>query len=167
MKDSSSNDHRTSYYILDREYFSECFDQSADTTTGFNSYRLAIALATISCALFMLEMETYIAWFLLCLSGVELLSIRYKRAWWITRQMLSRAAGSKVDIRIDDDGIFTKSPHHQQSMNWSDITEIKCTERGFVICHDSGNRYLSKNGLGAVAVNLLTEKYKGLDSDKG
>lgn len=71
----------------------------------------------------MSEAAIYIAWFLLCLSGVELLSIRYKRAWWITRQMVSGAAGSKVGLRIDDEGIFTKSPHHQQSILWKDIID--------------------------------------------
>lgn len=160
MKDTDHSSDHSSYYILNREYFSECFDQTANTTASFKTYRLAIALAALASALFLMESEVYIAWFLLCLSGVELLSIRYKRGWWITRQMLSRAAGTKVNIRINDQGIFTDSPHYQQSMLWDDITDIKSTERGFMISLDSGSSYLSRSGLDEEFLTLLAARGK-------
>lgn len=158
MTDTDTNTPHTNYYILNREYFSECFDQTANTETSFKTYFLAIALASIACALFMSESETYIAWFLLCLSGVELLSIRYKRAWWIARQMISRAAGSKVNIRIDDEGISTQRGDHQQIMLWADITGITRTEKGFVISHATGNHYLSNSCLDDGALALLNTR---------
>jgi hypothetical protein len=107
-----------------------------------------------------MEIGAYVVWFSLCLSGLELLSIRYKRSWWIARQMLSSAAGSKVNIRIDDQGIFTNSPYHQQAWLWSDITEIKNTEKGFVIIQNSGTSYLSSSGLNGEFTALLTTKTK-------
>jgi len=156
----SSYSSYSSYYILNREYFSECFDESANTKTNLRTYRLALFFSIVAAALFTMEAEAYVAWFVVCLSGVELLAIRYKRSWWITRQMFSRAAGSKVNIRIDDQGIFTDSAHHQKSMLWNDITEIRGTEKGFVISHSSGFHYLSRSGLGESILALLAAKQK-------
>lgn len=152
----TSNDH-SSYYILNREYFTECFDESS-TPTSLKAYRQGILFILVACVLFAMKIEAYVAWFLLALGGVELLSIRYKRGWWVTRQMLSRSAGSKVNIRINDQGIFTDSPHHQQSILWSDVSEIKSTEKGFVIIHDSGSNYLSRSGLDEDFLELLAAK---------
>ena len=155
----TSTDH-TNYYILNREYFSECFDESANTATSLKTYRQAILLIIMAGVFFVMEIQAYVAWFLLGLGGVELLSIRYKRSWWIARQMLSRAAGSKVNIRIDDQGIFTDSAYHQQGILWNDITELKNTEKGFVVIHNSGTSYLSSSGLDEDVLALLTAKAK-------
>ena len=155
---TDSDTEHTSYYILDREYFSECFDESANTAASFKTYRQAILLIIMASIFFVMEVEAYLFWFLLCLSVVELLSIRYKRSWWIARHMLSRAANSKVNIRIDDQGIFTLSPFHQQDWLWNDISEIKSTEKGFVVIHNSVTSYLSKSGLDEDALALLTTK---------
>ena len=78
--------------------------------------------------------------------------------------MLSRAAGSKISIRIDDQGIFTDSTYHQQGMLWNDITEIKSTDKGFLILHNSGTNYLSRNGLNEDILALLAAKEKRYSS---
>ncbi len=158
----TDTDH-TSYYILNREYYSECFDESANTAASLKTYRQVILFIIVAGVFFVMEIEAYVVWFLLCLGGVELLSIRYKRSWWIARQMLSRAAGGKVNIRIDDQGIFTDSTYHQQDMLWSDIAEIRGTEKGFVITHNSGTSYLSRSGLDEDVLALLVAKEKALD----
>ncbi|MGK0441886.1 MAG: hypothetical protein ACJA0N_001691 [Pseudohongiellaceae bacterium] len=155
----TSADH-SSYYILNREYFSECFDQSANTATSLKTYRQAILFIIVASIFYMMEIEPYVVWFLICLSVVELLSIRYKRSWWVARQMLSRAAGSKVNIRIDDQGIFTDSIYHQQAMLWSDIAEINNTEKGFVVIYNTGTRYLSRRGIEENTLALLDAKAK-------
>ncbi len=72
--------------------------------------------------------------------------------------MISRAAGSKVNIRIDNEGISTQRGDHQQRMFWNDITEINYTEKGFVISHATGNHYLSKSCLDDGALALLNAK---------
>jgi len=156
--DTSSNNGHTSDYILNREYFSEYFDESANTTTSFKTYRQAVFFIVVAGLFFVMDIEAYVVWFLICLTGVELLSIRYKRSWWITRQMISRAAGSKITIRIDDQGIFTKGTYHQQGMLWNDIAEIKSTDKGFLILHSGGTSYLSRNGLNENALALLAAK---------
>ena len=146
--------------MLDRDYFTECFEQSANTTTNFATFRLAILFFVMAAVFFMLETKAVAAWFLLALGAVELLSIRYKRGWWVARQMISRAAGSTVNLRIDEQGIFTESTHNQLSIHWEDIVEIKATEKGFVIVHVKGVNYLSKKGLGDEVLGLLNEKVK-------
>jgi hypothetical protein len=153
-------DADTSYYILDREYFSECFDESANPATSFKTYRQAILFIIVAGVCFVMVFNAYVVWFFLCLSIVELLSIRYKRSWWITRQMLSRAAGSKVNILIDDRGIFTHSTYHQQGILWNDIAEINSTEKGFVVIHKSGTNYLSRSGIDEGVLALLDAKAK-------
>jgi len=155
---SNTSSGHTSDYTLNREYFSECFDESANTATSLKTYRQAIFFIVVAGLFFVMDIEVYVVWFLICLTGVELLSIRYKRSWWITRQMISRAAGSKISLRIDDQGIFTDGTYHQQGMLWNDIAEIKSTEKGFLILHDSGTNYLSRNGLGEGALALLATK---------
>lgn len=153
-------DKDTSCYILNRQYFSECFDESATTATNLKTYRQAIFFIIVAGLFFVMEINAYAVWFLVCLSAVELLSIRYKRSWWITRQMLSRAAGSKVHLRINDQGIFTDSAYHQQGMLWNDIAEIKSTEKGFIVIHNSDTSYLSRSGIDEDGLALLDARVK-------
>ena len=155
-KDTSTG--HTSYYILNREYFSECFDESAHTAISLKTYHQAIFFIIVAGVFFIMEIEAYVVWFLICLTGVELLSIRYKRSWWITRQMCSPDAGSKVNIRIAAPGLFPDSAHHQLSILWNDITELKSTEKGFVVIHNSGTSYLSRSGLNEDVLALLAAK---------
>jgi hypothetical protein len=160
----SEKDNATAYssdYILNREYFSECFDESTNTTISLKTYRQAILLIIMTSVFFVLKIGGYVAWFLLCLSILELLSIRYKRSWWIARQMFSRSAGNKVNLRINDQGIFTDSTYSKKGMLWNDITEIKNTEKGFLITHFSGTSYLSRSGLDEDILALLTAKTNG------
>jgi len=158
-KDTTSTSH-TSHYILNREYFSECFDQSANTTTSLKTYRQAILFSIMAGLFFVMEIEPYLVWFLICLSVVELLSIRYKRGWWIARQMLSRAADSKVNLKIDDQGIFTDSAYHQQAWLWNDITDITSTDKGFVVTYNGGTSYVSRSGLDEGVLAVLSAKAK-------
>ncbi|WP_372834440.1 YcxB family protein [Pontibacterium sp.] len=157
-QDSNTSTDQSSHYILNREYFTECFDQSVDTTVSLKKYRLAILLIIMSAVLFTVEAEPHIAWFLLALGAVELLSIRYKRSWWVARQMLSRRANSRVNVRIDEQGIYTDSKHHQQSILWDDIAELKTTEKGFIVIHKGGTNYLSRTGLDKDFLARLNDK---------
>ncbi|WP_019531326.1 YcxB family protein [Dasania marina] len=148
----------SSDYILNREYFSECFDESAHSQTGVNAYRKAIMLLAIAAGLFYFEANGYATWFMLSLAVVEIFSIRYRRGWWVARQMLSRASGSKVKLHLDEQGISTDSQQHQQCILWGDISELRETEKGFVVSHKSGRNYLSKSALDEAALVFLRAK---------
>jgi hypothetical protein len=158
MTDADTSIEQNSYYVLNRDYFSECFDESVNTTTSVKTYVKAIGLIIMASVIYAMDIEIYVAAFLLCLGVVELLSIHYKRSWWINRQMLGRTAGTKVVVRVNDQGIFTDSTHHQQDIHWRDIDEIKGTEKGFLVKNTSGTSYLSKSGLDEDALILLTGK---------
>ncbi len=162
MTDTDTSTDHSSHYILNREYFTECFDESASTATGLKAYRKAILLIIGASIFFVMDFDVYVAWFLLALGSVELLSVRYRRSWWVARQMISRAAGSKVSIRINDQGIFTDNTSHQKSILWSDIAEIKSTEKGFIVIHNQGTSYLSKSGLEKDFLDFLAEKSKAM-----
>lgn len=158
MSDADASTEHSSHYVLNRDYFSECFDESANTSTSVKTYGKAIGLIAMASAIYAMDIEIYVAAFLLCLGVVELLSIRYKRSWWINRQMLSRAAGSKVVVRVNEQGIFTDSTRLKQDIHWGDINEIKGTEKGFLVKHGSGTSYLSKSGLDEGALGMLAGK---------
>jgi len=159
MTDADASTEHNSYYVLNRDYFSECFDESANTTTSVKTYVKAIVLIIMASVIYAMDIEIYVAAFLLCLGVVELLSIRYRRSWWINRQMLGRTAGSKVVVRVTDQGIFTDGTHYKQGIHWGDIDEIKGTEKGFLVKHTTGGTsYLSKSGLDEGALILLTGK---------
>jgi len=160
MTDKDTSTGHSSDYILNRDYFTECFNESATPATGLKAYRKAILLIIGASIFFVMDFDVYVAWFLLALGSVELLSVRYRRGWWVARQMISRASGSKVSIRIDDQGIFTDNTYHQKSILWNDITEIKSTEKGFIIIHNQGTSYLSKSGLDNDFLDFLAEKSK-------
>ena len=148
----------SSYYMLDRDYFSECFDQSAQPQTGFNAYRKAMLLLGIAACLFVIGIEAYAAWFILALAVLEVFSIRYRRAWWIARQMLSRASGSKVNLYVDAVGISSESTHHKQCIEWADISELLETSKGFVISHSNGRNYVSKSILDDDALGFIRQQ---------
>lgn len=160
MTDTDSSTEHSSSYILNREYFTECFDESAPPAIGLKPYGKAILLTIGSGIFFVAEIHAYVAWFLLALGIVELLSVRFRRGWWVARQMISRAAGTKVSIRVNDQGIFTDNNRHQRSILWSDITEIRSTEKGFLIVHNKGTTYLSKKGLDKDFLDFLADKSK-------
>lgn len=158
MTDTDSNTEHSSSYILNREYFNECFDETASPSVGLKPYRKALALLIGASIFFVVDIDVAVAWFLLALGTVELLSVRYRRSWWVARQMISRAAGSTVSIRMDDQGIFTDNTYHKRSILWDDVTEIKSTEKGFIIIHNQGTSYLSKSGLDEGFLEFLAEK---------
>jgi len=164
MTEITTPTSHSSYYILNREYFSECFDESATIETGFNAYRKAVILFVIAVGLFFTDINAYASWFILALAVLEVFSIRYRRSWWIARQMISRASGSKVNIHLDEQGVRTDSIHHQQSIAWDEVSELKETDKGFVITHHKGRNYFSKSGLEEAALAFLKVKAKTVNN---
>jgi hypothetical protein len=145
-EENTENTHHSDYR-LDRDYFSECFDESNQSPSGLIAYRKAGLLFIIAFGLSLTSIDPYAAWFLLAMSTVEYLSVRYQRSWWIARQMFSRAAGSLITLTLDDSGISTASQLSQQHTSWAEVENIEETERGFIITSSKGRSYLSKNSL--------------------
>ena len=146
-------------FVLDKQHFQECYDQTATIPSGWQPYLKALILLAMS-VLFMTVITTsaYIAYFLLVLAAVEALGIYYHRAWWVFRQMLSRAANNQVNLTIDEQGISTHTSFNQQQFLWSVITDLEKSDQGWLFSYQNQRQYLSDRCLDASAQQFLSEQ---------
>ncbi|MGH1429404.1 MAG: YcxB family protein, partial [Arenicella sp.] len=97
-------------FILSRDYLAECFDQSlpygknAKPNFLFPALLFASGLGLLAFA----KQSQFIGFILIALSVLELIHIRFRRAWWLTRQMWGRSANSEVQLNVDEEGIRTQ-----------------------------------------------------------
>ncbi len=63
--------------------------------------------------------------FIIVLSVVDVLSVRFAEAWWVWRQMLSKVSNSTVQLVIDDKGIAISSQYQKLELTWSAIEKIE------------------------------------------
>ncbi|WP_428820730.1 YcxB family protein [Microbulbifer sp. MCCC 1A16149] len=148
-------------FTLSREYLAECFDQSLPHGKGAKpNYLLpALLLATGSGSLMFTEQPKVLGYLLVALGILELLHIRFRRAWWLARQMLGRSANTEVALTIDDDGITTKSTHTQTTLSWSEIERVVETDLGLILVTKSGGQqYLSKSLFPAELVSEIVAR---------
>jgi len=109
--------------------------------------------------------NAYAAWFVIGLGVIEMVSVYYHQPWWVLRQMFSKASNSEVKLTLDEKGVLTESFYINSRILWSDITEIKETELGFVLFFTLGTSatgkaissksYVSKSCLSAEAQAFL------------
>lgn len=115
--------------------------------------------AVIGISLFFVEAEHYFfAFFIFCLAIVELLSVKYRKTWWVWRQLMSKAANGSVDLVINDSGIKTTSKHINTFLGWEEVLGVKQTEKGFLLKHKNGTNYLSKEYLGDQLCDYIKTK---------
>ncbi|ALS97590.1 YcxB family protein [Lacimicrobium alkaliphilum] len=149
----------TTTYVLDRSHFSETFDESASLKTGIRAYIKALGLATAGMAvLWLTPFTAYLAWFLVGLGVVEGLNVRFKKSWWLARQMLSRAANNEMTLIIDEQGIHTKSVYVDNTLAWADINDIQPTGRGWLFYQGKARFYLSNRCLSEEAIAFIRSK---------
>ena len=150
-------------FILSREYLAECFDQSFPHGKNANSSYLfpAILLVAGTGLLLFIEQPKIAGFVLIALGFLELIHIRFRRAWWLARQMWGRSANSEVTLTIDSDGIQTQNPYTQTSLLWSDIERVVETELGIILLAKSGGeQYLSKSVLPAELPGEIAARFK-------
>ena len=138
----------TTQFTLSREYLGECFDESKRYNKGTKpNFILPIAMLALGTfALVWTDQPKSLGFFILVLGVIELLHIRYKRAWWLTRQMLGRTGGQKVTLSLDEQGIETRSGSTTTNTSWADVSTVVETERGLIlITSNGGQQYLSKS----------------------
>ena len=135
-------------YILDKSHLSETFDQSDTGENKKAEYAKAAILVVIGLAVLQLtNLSPYIGWFIIALSIVETLSIRFKKAFWLGRQLISRAANNSLTLTIDEQGIATHSHYVNSKLLWDDITRIEETAKGWLLYQGKGKSYLSNRCL--------------------
>lgn len=143
-------------FVLDRPHFNECFKNSVEIDNSVVAYKKALVFSLIGVALLLAtEVSGYIAYFLIGLGVVEALSVFYRQPWWVARQMLSRAANSKVNLTIDESGIHIDSFYVKSTIAWSQIDKVQQTQDGLLIFHQNTKSYLSGNCLSPQAREYL------------
>nr|WP_010131180.1 YcxB family protein [Microbulbifer agarilyticus] len=135
-------------FTLSRDYLAECYDQSSLYGKSIKPNYLfpVLMLAAGTGTLLFTEQPKILGAMLVAFAILELLHIRFRRAWWLTRQMWGKSANSKVTLTIDDEQITTQSDHAHTTLLWSEIEQVVDTELGLILVTNSkGLHYLSKS----------------------
>jgi hypothetical protein len=146
-------------FILDKNYFTECFEQSVDVDHTWQAYFKAIFFSVFGGLLVLFTpINPYVAWFLFGIGIIEALSVYYQKPWWVTRQMLGKASKSEVTLTVDTKGINSHSFYVDDSYEWQDISKITATDKGWIIQHAKGKNYISARFLNAQASQYIQDK---------
>ncbi|MGB1199030.1 MAG: YcxB family protein [Thalassotalea sp.] len=150
-------------FTLTKDYYRECFEESVPVVPFKQAYFKAFILLVLG-GIFVLmgEINPYAAWFVFSLGVLEAVAQYYRKPWWVTRQMFSRAAKGDVNLTINESGIATHSFYNEQYIAWADINAFEETDCGWVIIHSQGRSYLSKQHLNDDVNTLLVEKAQHL-----
>lgn len=158
--------HYSTTFVLDKAHFNECFSESVPQELTFKDYYKAMAAVTAGIALlFLTDVIPHFAWFIIGLGIVEALSVYYRQPWWVFRQMLGKTANSIVTLGINDEGISTHSVHLEQTIPWSDVTQLQATAKGWLVFHAKGKNYISNSCLNPQAQSYLSQKAEQLTRD--
>ncbi|KAA1152240.1 MULTISPECIES: YcxB family protein [Pseudoalteromonas] len=149
----------TTTYTLDRPYFYECFDESLPYSKRAQpKYFLLMLLTALGLFGIYGLNDHYLGSFLIMLAILECVAFYYRRPWWVTRQMLSRASGSEVTLTFDDEGIKSVNHYKNYQLVWQDINEVIDTERGLLLKNKRGMQYISKQILSPEIINYINKK---------
>ncbi len=150
-------------YTLDKSHFSETFDESVVPDNSMKAYAKSAGFVLLGLILvvFFTEVSPYIAWFVVALGALEACSVRFRKPWWLARQMISRAANTELTLTIDEVGVQTKSLHVESELSWDNVTEIEQTQRGWLLHHARGKNYLSGRCLTEEAQGFIRQKVAG------
>ena len=153
--------HFESEFILNRQHLEECYDQSLPFTTNHTPRLKLMTVLVVTAVLILLlgEQQNVLAFFLLALALLEFISFRYRRAWWLTRQVWSRNSGNTIKLIIDDKGIKTESLYNNSQLLWPDIIKVDETEKGLMLTLKHGaTNYLSKAHLNEQVITFIKQQ---------
>lgn len=150
-----------SKFVLNREHFEECFDQSllvGKKTTP--RYKLMAFLVVAGFLIIILgDQQKTLGLFLIALSFVEYFSFRYRRAWWLMRQMWSRNSHNTITMSIDDLGVKIESLYNNNQLLWDEIEKRVDTPEGIMFfLKKGGKNYLSKSTLDEKSIAFIKLK---------
>ncbi len=146
-------------YTLDKSHYAETYDESATPSQGLKGYLKSIIIMAIGLVLLSLPgVDSYLGAFLFMLGVVEALSVRFHRAWWLARQLISRAANNDLTLTINEQGIESRSSYVTSLIKWQDVKSIEATSRGWLIHHNTGKSYLSNRCLSEQAQQYIRGK---------
>ena len=150
-------------FTLTRDYLAECFDQSLPHGKSAKpNFILPLTLLTVGSGMLGLtDLPQIVGWVLVAFGLLELVHLRYRRAWWIARQMWGASANSEVTLTIDDEGIRTTSPFAQTSLLWPDVKKVIETDLGHILVNRAGaQQYVSKSALPVGGLKTLVDLHQ-------
>jgi len=153
----------SNHYILDREYFSECFEQSAlQHPPKKQRYKFIGALLAFGFSIMTFtDQSVAVGFFFIGLAFLEYFSFKYRKPWWLTRQMWSKNAGNKINLHIDEQGIRIESLYQTQLFQWQNINQAIETPDGLIFKIQTGEQsYLSKATLNDAVIEFIKSKIK-------
>ncbi|MEW6989257.1 YcxB family protein [Colwelliaceae bacterium 6441] len=157
----------TTTFILDKSYFTECFEQSSKVESFGQAYFKAIFFSVFGALLVLFTpINAYVAWFLFALGIVEALGVYYKKPWWVTRQMLGKSSKSEVTLLISEEGVRSHSFYIDEMIHWQDVSLLEQTDKGWVFVHSKGKSYISSSFLNEECLEFLKHKKTTLSSSE-
>ncbi|WP_133469445.1 YcxB family protein [Paraglaciecola marina] len=148
-------------YILDKSHFSETFDQTVTEVAPQKAYLKSLVLGMLGAILLLAtELNPYISWFVVVWAGIEVLSVRFHKSWWLARQMISKAANNELTLTIDEKGIRSLSTSVKSFISWDDIIKIEQTSQGWLLHLEAGKSYLSSRCLSPEAQAFVAAKVR-------
>jgi hypothetical protein len=146
-------------YVLDKSHFSETFDESKVVDNTKNLYLTAILIGCVGAVLLLFtELDPYVSWFIIALGGLEAFSVRFRKSWWLGRQLMSKAANTELTLTIDENGVSSKSLSVESTILWTDIKKIEQTTQGWLLHLAVGKSYLSNRILSDAAKQFINTK---------
>jgi hypothetical protein len=131
-------------FTLNKAYFIECYEQSS-AYSNLSSLKLPLLILLVLlglCSIYILN-NNYLGTFLISLAILEYVAFYYRKSWWVLRQTLSRASGSKVQLEFNDKNITAVNPYKAFTLNWSDILSVYETPKGLIIKTHKHIQYIS------------------------
>lgn len=132
-------------FTLSRDYLAECYDESLPYSRKPN-YLFPLLAGVAGIYLLGFTSQPKVGGMaLLALAILELVHLRYRRAWWLFRQTMGKNADLKVTLTLNDDGIRTRSSASDTRLTWREIDHVIETSQGLILVQPNGaQQYLSK-----------------------
>ena len=155
-------------FILNKEHFAECFDESKklkELSTGKKKiprypFMVILTLAGFFIITF-IEHDKMFGFFFIGLAFLEFFSFKYKKSWWLTRQMWSKNSNNTITLTFDDNAIKMDSLNTKLTINWNEIDFADVTSKGYTLQLENKSRhYLSTLTLLPEMKTLLESKVK-------
>ena len=142
-------------FILDRAHFYECYDQSQllkeakENKVAKPRYIFITVLVSIGLAILtFFKEDNMLGVFFIVLAILEFFSFKYKKSWWLTRQMWSKNANNTITLYMDDERLEFDSLYVKNALKWDEIERVQESPDGYTIYTKKGAiSYLSKNSL--------------------
>jgi len=153
-------------YILDKAYYVECYDDSVTNDDSLRPYTKASVLIAFALVIMIAtEVSAYMSYFVFGLGIVEALGVFYRKPWWVTRQLLSKAANNEVDLLINEDAIVSKSAFVDLTFLWTEISMLTKSSKGWLFTYHGVKHYLSDRSLDESAQAFLLFKQAQLPAE--